>query len=203
MLKPLQRLLRPAPEPGGADSGNRHVRYLLFAGFFFIFFFVFTISDYSSIDNDSGLYHEIAKMKNGKIHLTPENVREEISKCGMLCPELVFAQIMLESGNLGSYLTNKTNNLVGMRFPFRRTTKAIGLYLPEKEMIVLGDQKSLLKYSDENNYAVYSNWQECLSDYKYWQEECFKLSDRYLRFLGEYYAEDEQYVDKLKSMSQK
>ena len=116
---------------------------------------------------------------------------------------VVLAQIMLESGNLKSYLATKTNNLVGMRFPFRRTTKAIGLFLPEKGTIILGDSKSLLRYSDENNYAVYDSWQDCLADYKCWQEECFRLSDRYLRFLGEYYAEDDAYVEKLKSMSQK
>ena len=34
-----------------------------------------------------------------------------------------------------------------------------------------------------------------------WQDNCFKLTERYLTFLGTYYAEDDQYVAKIKQLS--
>ncbi|MFM2135671.1 MAG: Mannosyl-glycoprotein endo-beta-N-acetylglucosaminidase [Bacteroidota bacterium] len=194
------------PDPVSTVTGRRRtsLTIALFGLFFVVFFFLFTVNDYSSIDYGSVLYFDLVRSKHVKpSDLNEDNVRKEIEKSELLCPNLVFAQIMLESGNLGSYLARKTNNLIGMRFPFKRTTKAVGLYLPDKKMIVLGDQRSLLKFSNMKNYAVYSNWQDCLADYKCWQDECFKLQERYLHFLGQYYAEDDAYIDKLKTFSRK
>ncbi|MFM2208064.1 MAG: Mannosyl-glycoprotein endo-beta-N-acetylglucosaminidase [Bacteroidota bacterium] len=203
MNNDLQPAAFPREIPGPRTLSSKRSKYLLFGGFLLMFCFLFTVNDYSSVDLESGLYHDMLRTNHGKNYLTlnQHNVRKEIEKCGLLCPDLVFAQIMLESGNLNSLLAKKANNLIGMRYPYRRTTKAIGIFLPGKEMIVLGDRRSLLKYSGENNYAVYSNWQDCLSDYKHWQDECFKLQDRYLNFLGEYYAEDDAYIQKIKSIS--
>lgn len=189
------------PPPG---RRGKSLTIALFGVFFVVFFFLFTVNDYSSIDYGSVLYFDLVRSKHLKpSDLNEANVRKEIEKRDLLCPDLVFAQIMLESGNLNSFLARKTNNLIGMRFPFKRSTKAVGLYLPEKAMIVMGDQRSLTKFSNMNNYAVYSNWQDCLADYKCWQDECFRLKDRYLHFLGQYYAEDDGYIDKLRTFSRK
>lgn len=116
----------------------------------------------------------------------------------MVCPEEVYAQMMLESGNLSSFLTKHANNMLGMRYPFRRNTTAVGLYLPEKDTIVYGNAASLKKYGKQNNYAVYDNWQDAVKDYKYWQDEYFRLGDRYLQFLGNVYAEDSSYQAKIR-----
>ncbi len=176
---------------------------LLFMGCFFVFFFIFTFYDYSSIDNQAVLHHDLISIHSKTPKLTPENLRIEIHRLELLCPDEVYAQMLLESGYLNSFLTQKTNNLLGMRYPYKRKTTAIGLYLPDKQLVVLGDQKSLLKYRSENNYAVFANWKECVNDYKHWQDECFQLKDRYLNFLGKYYAEDVDYISKIKSMSKK
>jgi uncharacterized FlgJ-related protein len=133
--------------------------------------------------------------------LSKENLRLELDEQNILCPDEVFAQILIESGHLESYLSKKVNNLLGMRYPFRRQTTAIGIYLPDSDQIIIGTQKELKKYHNKNHYAVYENWQECVKDYKLWQDECFKLTDKYLAFLGMYYAEDTKYVEKIKSMS--
>ena len=51
-----------------------------------------------------------------------------------------------------------------------------------------------------NNYAVYDHWQDAVKDYKIWQEHHFSLNERYLLFLGNVYAEDSEYVQKIKSV---
>lgn len=192
-------LLPTRPAANGPKTWNN-----LFIAFFLVFFLIFSFDDFSSIDRNSGLYNDLKRInERSNMPLSSENLRNEIEKQGVLCPEQVHAQILLESGNLHSFLTRRTNNLLGMRYPFKRKTTAIGIYLPERKIIVKGDQLALLKYRGENHYAVYSSWQDCVADYKLWQDQCFKLTDRYLSFLGTYYAEDENYIAKIKSMTRK
>jgi len=87
-----------------------------------------------------------------------------------------------------------------MRYPFKRNTSAIGIFLPESDTIIMGSAKDLKKYSQKNQYAVFATWQDCLKDYKLWQDECFKLKEKYLAFLGSNYAEDGDYVKKINSI---
>jgi len=173
----------------------------IFLLFFFFFFFILTFNDFSY--NSAGIksYSLHNYSRNSALPLTVENLHRELEKNHILCHDQVFAQIMIESGNLKSYLTRRTNNLIGMRFPYKRNTSAIGIYLPYTNSIIIGNQKELKKYKSKNNYAVYSNWQECIKDYKFWQEKNFKLSESYLLFLGTYYAEDSLYVEKIKKIT--
>ncbi len=134
------------------------------------------------------------------IPLTLENIREEIYAKEILCPETVFAQIKLESGNLNSFLTKKTNNMLGMRYPAQRQTAAAGIYLPNEDKIIFGTQKELKKYAALPNYAVYSNWQDAISDYKLWQQHSFRLKEVYFAFLDRVYAEDPSYSAKLRQI---
>ncbi len=175
----------------------------IFLLFFFIFFFILTFNDFSF--NTTGVkLNDLHKSSQGAaLPLTVENLHRELEKNHILCHDQVFAQIMIESGNLKSYLTRRTNNLIGMRFPFKRKTAAIGIYLPGTNSIINGSQSELKMYKGKNNYAVYENWQDCIRDYKYWQEKNFKLSESYLVFLGNYYAEDSLYVQKIKKMASK
>lgn len=187
--------LRPTIPYYGPKTWN-----YLFMAFFFAFFFIFPFNDFSSVN---GFNNEDTKIlqRNFSLPLTSDNLKEEIQQHKILCPDQVYAQIMLESGNLNSFLVKKTNNLLGMRYPFKRSTKAIGIFLPDENRIIYGDQQSLLKYNQQNHYAVYSNWQECVADYKCWQDENFKLTDRYLHFLATVYAEDQHYEAKIRSYS--
>ncbi|TAH38857.1 MAG: hypothetical protein EYC69_14325 [Bacteroidetes bacterium] len=174
----------------------------LFAMFFFVFFFIFSFDDFS-FSGDLG--ENQVRTKQFYIDqvkpLTKETLRAELDAQQVICPEQVYAQILIESAHLESYLTKRTHNLLGMRFPFRRKTAAIGIFLPESNMVILGTQDELKKYRNQNHYAVFENWQECIKDYRLWQDECFKLTDRYLSFLGTYYAEDSKYVEKIKKLS--
>lgn len=133
--------------------------------------------------------------------LTLENVELKVKELQMICPEQVMAQVKLESGNLTSGLLKETNNMVGMRFPYRRETTAIGLYIPKKDTIIYGTQKELLKYRDVLTYAVYANWVDCIVDYKYWQDEVFDVEKRYLDFLRKNYAADTLYYKKVNKLA--
>ncbi len=158
--------------------------------------FVFSAVDDFGMDtvNDSILFLE-------KTPLTLENLQKELAIQNIVCQPQVFAQIKIESGNLQSFLVKRVNNMLGMRYPFKRETKACGIYLPAKDTLIYGTQNELKKYAKTNNYAAYKTWQDAVADYKLWQEYCFKVTDRYLAFLGDVYAEDSLYVNKIQKMA--
>lgn len=173
----------------------------IFMFFLFIFLFLISFNDFSfdsSSIKSKELNRHVYKIEQV---LSKQNLRNELDRHHIICPDQVYAQIMIESGNLNSFLTKKTNNLLGMRFPFKRKTTAIGIFLPSTNQIFLGTQSELKKYRKLNHYAVYNSWEDCVKDYKYWQEKSFKLTEQYLLFLGSYYAEDSLYVSKIKSIT--
>ncbi len=163
------------------------------------FILCFWKNDYSSVRTD----YTVKKFSTGTqmIQCTNESLKAEIATNDIICPDQVYAQIVIESNHMSSGLFRKTNNLLGMRYPFRRESTASGIYLVEEDRIVKGTKKDLMKYAKANHYAVYDSWQECVADYKLWQDQIFKVNDRYLTFLGTYYAEDSLYVNKIKQIA--
>ena len=175
----------------------------IFLFFFFIFIFILTFNDFSYNTVNNGKFKLNKFPSNSTKVLNEENLLKEINSNHIICPEQVFAQILIESGHLNSYLVIKANNLLGMRYPFKRLTSAIGIFLPASNQIIKGKQAELKKYKNQNNYAVYQSWEDCIKDYKYWQDKSFKLTERYLLFLGNCYAEDSLYVKKIIIMAKK
>lgn len=174
----------------------------LFTFYLMVFFLLVSLDDYSQGNNDvnQNLYKQLVTAEE-MIPLTIDNLREEIYRQQIICPEHVFAQVKIESAYLTSFLTKRTNNMFGMRYPFKRETKAIGLFLPENNTVVTGTQQELAKYRGQNTYAVYEKWQDAIADYKLWQDQNFKLTERYLAFLDGLYAEDPDYIQKIKSIA--
>jgi hypothetical protein len=92
-------------------------------------------------------------------------------------PDIVFAQALLESGYMTSYIFTENKNLFGMRYPERRETKAI----------------------DENRgYSRYNCWTDSVKDYKLFQDFLLRKKEKsreeYFSFLSRIYAEDSNYV---------
>jgi uncharacterized FlgJ-related protein len=167
-----------------------------------VFVLCFCINDYSSVTNsEARTSAEYFNKRRYTIPCTNENLKNEIQLNKIICPDEVYAQILIESAHMNSFLFKRANNLLGMRFPCQRKTTAIGIYLPEEDTIIKGSQKELRKYAKKNNYAVYASWTDCVADYKMWQDQCFHLTEKYLNFLGNYYAEDVNYVAKIKKMT--
>lgn len=97
-------------------------------------------------------------------------------------PEIVLAQMKIESGNYQSGIAKKNNNYFGMRHPAQRLTVSLG-------------QKS--------GYARYRNWAYSVIDYGLWQRRyAYNLTEEeYLTKLSDTYAEDPNYVSKVKNIA--
>lgn len=97
-------------------------------------------------------------------------------------PHIVLAQMKIESGNYGSSIAKNNNNYFGMRQPSTRVTVSLG---------------------GRNGYARYRSWAYSILDYALWQRQyAWNLTeDQYLAKLGRTYAEDPNYVSKVKKLS--
>jgi len=108
---------------------------------------------------------------------TKQDVYNELIKQEFKHPDIVMAQIRLESANLTSKLYKATHNLAGMKEAKTRETTAKGT-----------------RY----DHAYYLSWQDCIKDLKLWQDEYYK-GGGYYEFLEEIgYAESKDYINKLK-----
>jgi hypothetical protein len=97
-------------------------------------------------------------------------------------PYIVMAQAIHESGNFNSKLFLENNNCLGMKNAMSRITSSQG---------------------EQNGYAYYTSWSECIYDralYSATYLSNVKTEDEYYNFLGQYYAEDKDYVLKLKKI---
>jgi len=177
-----------------------HLKRYITGGWLFLFLVAFTSHDFSNVNSESVIKHQFELTKRMSVSLTRESLRNELNDMNVLCPDETMAQMMLESANLSSFLLKRTNNMLGMRFPYRRNTTATGIYLPAKDTIIYGNSATLKKYSSQNQYAVYACWQDAVKDYKLWQDEYFRLAERYLHFLGNVYATDSSYEKKIRSV---
>lgn len=96
--------------------------------------------------------------------------------------KVVLCQAKIESASYGSVLFKRQYNLFGMKIPNIRPTSGSG---------------------GKAGYQSYNNWRESVTDYVLWQfsHKVDKLShDEYLTYLGKIYAEDPNYVTKIRKM---
>ena len=112
-----------------------------------------------------------------------QEIKDYIQQINLQNADIVYAQILLETGYLTSSLYFTNNNLFGMKVAKQRPTSNI----------------------NPKGYAKYNTWQESVLDYALWQTKyAHNLSKtEYLQFLAKYYAEDKEYINKLKSLIQK
>ena len=162
------------------------------------FALLFYYDDFSMEKTGNYIPPTLLPIKQGII--TIQQVEAELKEQKIMCDREVLAQIKIESGFLSSVIFKRTNNMLGMRYPFNRNTKASGIYIPVLDTVIYGSKVQIKKFRKTAGYAVYNTWQDGLADYKLWQEEYFKLSERYLEFIGNNYAEDPVYVQKIRNM---
>ena len=112
--------------------------------------------------------------------LTPRNVYDYLIRSNVLYADIVFRQVLHETGNLTSRLCREKNNLFGM-------THTINSTPPKLEFI------------------LYPNWKESVMAYKRWQDRHrFKgrdMSDYYHFLENVKYATDSLYTMKLKKIN--
>jgi uncharacterized FlgJ-related protein len=108
------------------------------------------------------------------------NVYKQLVKIGIAYPDVVLAQAKIETGNFTSRIFTENNNMFGMKLPERRETTAVG---------------------ENRNHAKYTDWIQSIKDYKLWQDQMIHRAPTkraYLAYLKRNYAEDKNYINKIK-----
>lgn len=107
----------------------------------------------------------------------------EILRSGVMFPEIVLAQSLLETGWFTSKMFNKNNNLFGMKLAKYRQTTAVG---------------------ERYGHAKYDSWIESVWDYQIWQESKVRWwkedapAHKYYSLLSRIYAKDKNYLKNLR-----
>jgi flagellum-specific peptidoglycan hydrolase FlgJ len=112
------------------------------------------------------------------------NISQLLDKHKIKFSHIVLAQAKLESNNFKSDLYKRNWNCFGMKVPAQRWTFAENTH-------------------DWGNYARYSSLENCIMDYKSWQlsnTTTITNDNAYLQLLGNMYAEDKRYVERLKQI---
>jgi hypothetical protein len=105
-----------------------------------------------------------------------------IDKLNFKFPHIVYAQSLIETGNFTSKIFKENNNLFGMREAKVRLNLAIGT---------------------QHSHAYYDSWESSLLDYALYASSYLKdinTEEKYFDYLGKNYAEDPNYVSKLRKI---
>jgi flagellum-specific peptidoglycan hydrolase FlgJ len=105
-----------------------------------------------------------------------QDIKQMLIDYDIQYPDIVLAQIRLETGNLSSYLCKENKNLFGMKQPRKRETTSIG---------------------EHKGFAVYDSYASCIKDYALWQNSRYQGGDYYSFIQDIGYAEDPEYITKL------
>lgn len=117
--------------------------------------------------------------------VTDKTVYEYMEMMRIPHKKVVLMQAKIESANYSSGIFKRNNNLFGMKVPRSRVTVA---------------------EAGRNGYAEYGSWKESVNDYAFWQfsHNVVELSqEEYLQYLGKIYAEDPNYIAKIRTMVEK
>lgn len=113
---------------------------------------------------------------------TEEKLVSKIKALNFKYPHIVMAQAYWESGKYSSPVFKTCNNLFGMKEATQRANLAKGT---------------------KKQHAYYENWQESLYDYALFYSTYLydiKTEGEYYGYLEQYYAEDPDYVKRIKSI---
>lgn len=113
---------------------------------------------------------------------TQEKLLKKIKELNFKFPHIVLAQTIQETGNFKSTIFLENNNLFGMKEAKLRANLAKGT---------------------SRGHAYYSSWQESVYDYAMFYNSYLRkinTEGEYYEYLKQNYAEDPEYVERLKSI---
>lgn len=152
----------------------------------FVFLIAYTYGRIDQIKNLTDLEKEILIVDiNSKNDFSQDKLVEMLKDLNVRFPHIVLAQARLESGGYRSRIFKENNNLFGMKQATVRVNTALGT---------------------QHNHAYYDTWRESVYDYAFYQTRYLsgaKTEGEYLYVLGQSYAEDPDYVTKLRNEIQK
>jgi len=130
---------------------------------------------------------DILLMKAGEYHITAHSDKTKITKdsvasllieLGAWYPDIIMAQIQVESNYGTSDVAINANNILGMKKTGKRKTTQI-------------------KNQEYKGYGKYNNWESCVIDRVMWDYEFFgnkkPTRENYVERLNQFYAESRQY----------
>lgn len=162
------------------------ISYFIKMGLFILFLFIligFSVVPRPTINNLTPEEKIIlVREYNG---FSKESLIKKINELNFKFPHIVLAQSYQETGNFKSKIFIQSNNMFGMKQAVSRINLAKGT-----------------KY----NHAYYNSWDESLYDYALFYA-CYlskiKTEGEYYSYLQKYYAEDPNYVERLKQIIKK
>jgi len=110
---------------------------------------------------------------------TKDKLKNYLEQLNVKYPDIVMVQAEHESNHFTSKLFRENNNMFGMKISTSRPTTQNG---------------------EQNGYAYYNTWRESVLDYASYSATYLnkiKTRKEYLQYLGNSYAEDTLYVEKL------
>jgi hypothetical protein len=110
---------------------------------------------------------------------------EQLKELNIKFPRIVLAQAKIESATYSSNIFRYNHNLFGMKEAKQRITTALGT---------------------KRKHAYYKDWTQSVIDYGFYQASYLsqiKTEEQYFRYLGNSYAEDPNYLNKIKALSAK
>jgi len=113
---------------------------------------------------------------------TPERLKAYILELNIKFPHIVYAQAIQESGHFKKPIFTRNHNLFAIKRAFQRPSTNKG---------------------EENGHAYYDDWKESVVDYAFLQSSFIyniRSEAEYFQYLQQNYAEDPNYVMKLKSI---
>lgn len=159
-------------------------RYFLMVNLTLVFLttivnFYFFNQNYKSINEE---IISIIINKNEINDFNQEKLIKYLKTLNIKYPHIVIAQAMLETNNFNSRIFIENNNLFGMKVATIRPTTNKG---------------------EQHGHAFYENWRESVLDYALYSAtylKNIKTEDEYFNYLSQYYAEDTNYIIKLKKI---
>lgn len=145
------------------------------------------INHYLSKKEIGILKEKVAKINCLNEQIGIECLKDNLEKHKIKFSHIALAQCILESNNFKSALFKSNKNCFGMRVAAQRFTFAMNNH-------------------DYGAYAKYESVEDCVLDYKAFQIQnaLFITTDtEYFKLLGSIYAEDENYIIKLKQIIKK
>lgn len=125
---------------------------------------------------------EVIVIDSNENGFTEDKLIKELDRLNFRFPHIVLAQSMLETGNFTSTIFKENHNLFGMKQARVRINTAKGTH---------------------RGHAFYNNWMESVIDYGFYSSRYLgklKTEKDYFQYLSEHYAEDINYVSRLKSI---
>ena len=121
---------------------------------------------------------------SGVDEFSPEKLLAFLKELNVRHADIVYAQAVLESYHFKSRIFRENNNFFGMKQAKSRPTTSRGT---------------------QHGHAYFDTWRDCAIDYALYSAKYLsKLSrSEYLEYLGQNYAEDKGYVNKLNNIISK